>query len=309
MPKEFVFFSGDYRVDDPYIDLETGVLPAEFLLDSNVLYGDGIFEGIRIYNGRIFKLKEHLERLFSSARGLALEIPYTAEELTGILVELGRQNELSGTGYIRLVVTRGHRQDLGINPRKVGRATVFIIARSLQLYPKEFYEKGLSVITAKVRRTPQSCLNPNIKTCNYINNILAVIEGNEAEVPEVIMLTLDGKVCECSADNIFIIKDGTVLTPPPENILVGVTRTIILELCRKLGITTGEAVFGPWEVHSADEVFLTGSGAEVAPIVQVDGKRIANGLPGPITKQLLEAFREEVANPSNSVPIFDRGES
>ena len=305
MSDEFVFFSGDYQVDDPYINLSTGTLPAEFLLDSNALYGDGIFEGIRIYNGRIFKLKEHLDRLMNSAQGLELKIPYTVEELTGILIDLGRKNNLTGTGYIRLVVTRGRRHDLGINPLKVGRSTVFIIARSLQLYPKEFYEKGLSVITAKVRRTPQPCISPNIKTCNYVNNILAVIEGNAAEVPEVIMLTLDGKVSECSADNIFIVKDGAVLTPPIENILVGVTRTIILKLCEKLGIKAGESVFGPWEVHSADEAFLTGTGAEVAPIVQVDGKQIANGMPGPITKRLLEVFREEVANPANSVTIFD----
>ena len=305
MPDEFVFFSGDYQVEDPYINLATGTLPAEFLLDSNVLYGDGIFEGIRIYNGRIFKLQEHLDRLMISAQGLELKIPYTVDELTGILIELGRKNNLTGTGYIRLVVTRGHRRDLGINPRNVGRATVFIIARSLQLYPKEFYEKGLSVITAKARRTPQVCTNPNIKTCNYVNNILAVIEGNAAEVPEVIMLTLDGKVCECSADNIFIVKDGAVLTPPAENILVGVTRTIILKLCEKLGIKAGESVFEPREVHSADEVFLTGTGAEVAPIVQVDGKQISHGLPGPITKRLLEAFREEVATPANSAPVFD----
>ncbi len=305
MPDEFVFFSGDYQIEDPYINLSTGTLPSEFLFDSNVLYGDGIFEGIRIYNGRIFKLKEHFGRLMISAQGLELKIPYTVEELTSILIELGRRNKLTGTGYIRLVVTRGRRHDLGINPRKVGRSTVFIIARSLQLYPKEFYEKGLSVITAKVRRIPQICINPNIKTCNYVNNILAVIEGNAAEVPEVIMLTLDGKVCECSADNIFIVKDGAVLTPPTENILAGVTRTIILKLCEKLVIKAGESVFGPWEVLSADEVFLTGTGAEVAPIVQVDGKQIANGLPGPITKRLLGAFREEVANPANSVPIFD----
>lgn len=305
MPDEFVFFSGDYQIEDPYINLTTGTLPAEFLFDSNVLYGDGVFEGIRIYKGRIFKLKEHFDRLMISAQGLELKIPYTVEELTGILIELGRRNKLTGTGYIRLVVTRGRRHDLGINPRKVGRATVFIIARSLQLYPKEFYEKGLSVITAKVRRIPQICINPNIKTCNYVNNILAVIEGNAAEVPEVIMLTLDGKVCECSADNIFIVKDGAVLTPPTENILAGVTRTIILKLCEKLVIKAGESVFGPWEVLSADEVFLTGTGAEVAPIVQVDGKQIANGRPGPITKRLLEAFREEVANPANSVPIFN----
>ncbi|MBN2288344.1 MAG: branched-chain-amino-acid transaminase [Candidatus Glassbacteria bacterium] len=305
MPREYVFFSGDYQVAGPYLDLETGVLPAAFLLDSNVLYGDGIFEGIRVYNGRIFKLKEHLDRLWRSAAGLEIEIPYTTSELSRILVELCRKNHLDGTGYIRLVVTRGHRQDLGINPRKVGRATVFIIARSLQLYPEEFYRKGLSVITADVRRTPQACVNPNIKTCNYVNNILAVIEGNRAEVPEVIMLTLDGKVCECSADNIFIVKDGSVLTPPGDNILMGVTRNIILDLCLSLGIKAAEAVFGPGEVHAADEVFLTGSGAEVAPIVLVDGKRIADGRPGPVTRHLLESFRKEVAKPENSVPVFD----
>jgi len=305
MAKEYVFFSGDYPNDDPYIDLENGVLPASFILDSNVLYGDGVFEGIRIYGGRIFKLKEHLDRLWNSARYLEIEIPYTREELTEILIELGRRNDIRGTGYIRLVVTRGRRLDLGINTRMVNKATVFIIARTLQLYPKEFYEKGLAVITAETRRTPPVCVNPNVKTCNYVNNIMAVIEANAAEVPEVIMLTLDGKVCECSADNIFIVKKGRVITPPEENILVGVTRNTILNLCRGLGIPCSEESFGPEAVHSADEVFLTGSGAEVAPIVQVDGKTIGNGKPGELTKRLLEAFRLEVEDPQNSVPIFN----
>ena len=305
MPKEFVFFSGDYGISDPYLDLESGMLPISFLLDSNALYGDGIFEGIRIYNGRIFKLKEHLERLWNSAGYVEIEIPYTREEMTDILKTLGRKNDIRGTGYIRLVVTRGRRLDLGINTRKVSQPTVFIIARTLQLYPKEFYEKGLEVITAKVRRTPSTCMNPNVKTCNYINNILAVIEGNAAEVPEVIMLTTEGNVCECSADNIFIVKQGRVLTPPIDNILVGVTRNTILTLCSQLGIQASEASFGPEEVHAADEVFLTGSGAEVAPIVKVDNRVIADGKPGAITNRLLAAFRKEVDNPENSIPIFD----
>ena len=305
MSKEFVFFSGDYGLSDPYLDLESGLLPAAVLLDSNTLYGDGIFEGIRIYGGRIFKLKEHLNRLWNSASSLQIEMPYTRQELTGILRTLGRKNEIRGTGYIRLVVTRGRRLDLGINPRKVGRPTVFIFARSLQLYPKEFYELGLSVITAKTRRTPPVCANPNVKTCNYINNILAVVEGNAENVPEVIMLTTEGKVCECSADKIFIVKDGKALTPPTENILIGVTRNTILEIAKRLGLETGEKSFGPLEVHQADEVFLTGSGAEVAPIVRVDGKTIGNGKPGRITIMLLEAFRKEVDNPENSVPIFE----
>ncbi len=305
MAREFVYFSGDYSTSDPYLDLESGMLPASFLLDSNALYGDGVFEGIRIYNGRIFKLKEHLDRLWDSASYVEIDIPYAREELTDILKALGRKNNIRGTGYIRLVLTRGHRLDLGINPRKVGRATVFIIARTLQLYPKEFYEKGLGVITAKVRRTPASCVNPNVKTCNYINNILAVIEGNAAEVPEVIMLTTEGKVCECSADNIFIVKNHKVLTPPKDNILVGVTRNTILDLCRRLGIEAEEAIFGPGELHAADEVFLTGSGAEVAPIVKVDNHIIADGKPGEITNRLLAAFRKEVNDPKNSLPIFD----
>jgi branched-chain amino acid aminotransferase len=305
MGKEYVFFSGDYPVADPYLDLEDGVLPAGFLMDSNALYGDGIFEGIRIYAGRIFKLREHLDRLWNSARYIQIEIPYTREELTGILRTLGRRNGIRGTGYIRLVVTRGRRLDLGINTRKVRRATVFIIARSLQLYPAEFYEKGLSVITARVRRTPPESLNPNVKTCNYVNNILAVLEANAAEAPEVIMLTTAGQVCECSADNIFIVRDGRVLTPPADNILVGVTRNTILGLCARLNIPAGEELFGPEEVHGAEEVFLTGSGAEVAPIVQVDGCRIADGRPGRLTRRLLEAFHGETADPSNSVPIFD----
>lgn len=306
MPKEYVFFSGDYpEVKDPYLDIAEGSLPAGFLLDSNVLYGDGVFEGIRIYKGRIFKLEEHLERLRRSAEFLEIKVPFSSEELTKVLVELGRRNKIDGTGYIRLVVTRGRRQDLGINPRKVGGSTVFIIASTLQLYPEEFYERGLDVITARVRRTPLQCVNPNVKTCNYVNNILAVIEGNEADVPEVIMLTPEGNVCECSADNLFIIKEGVVITPPEENILVGVTRTIILGLCSELGIEAKEDTFGPGEVHAADEVFLTGSGAEVAPIVRVDGKTIADGRPGQVTRRLLNAFRKEVEKPSNSVPIFE----
>jgi len=305
MAREYVFFSGNYQLPDPFLDLGSGVIPASFLLDSNSLYGDGTFEGIRIYHGRIFKLKEHLDRLWNSAAYLGIEIPYTQAELIDILKTLGRKNDIRGTGYIRLVVTRGLRLDLGINPRMVPLATVFIIARSLQLYPKEFYEKGLSVITARTRRTPPVCVNPNVKTCNYVNNILAVIEGNEREVPEVIMLTIAGKVCECSADNIFIVKDSRVLTPPTENILVGVTRNTILEISLRLGLEAGEAIFGPEEVFAADEVFLTGSGAEVAPIVKVDDVIIGDGKPGRITRKLLEAFRTEVENPANSVPIFD----
>ena len=305
MAKEFVYFSGDYDIPDHFIDLESGSLPASFLIDSNSLYGDGTFEGIRIYNGRIFKLTEHLDRLWNSAKYLQIEMPCTKDEMAATLCELGRRNQIRGTGYIRLVLTRGRRLDLGINTRKVRKSTVFIIARELQLYPKEFYEKGLSVITAKVRRTPKNCVDPNIKTCNYINNIMAVIEGNRAEVPEVIMLTTEGHVCECSADNIFYVKDGRVITPPEDNILVGVTRNTIIGLCARLGIPCSEEKFGPEAIHAADEVFLTGSGAEVAPIVEVDKKKIADGKPGPVTNRLLEAFRAEVDNPANSVTIFD----
>ncbi len=305
MATEYVFFDGDYDLSDNYIDLDNGHIPASFLLDSNSLYGDGTFEGIRIYNGRIFKLEEHLDRLWNSATALRIEMPCTRREMTDTLCELGRRNNIRGTGYIRLVVTRGRRLDLGINTRKVNKSTVFIIARELQLYPKEFYENGLAVITAKVPRTPKSCVDPNVKTCNYINNIMAVIEANGAEVPEVIMLTTEGVVCECSADNIFIVKDGRVITPPEENILVGVTRNTILGLCRRLGIPAEERNFGPEAVHGADEVFLTGSGAEVAPIVEVDKRRITDGKPGPVTNRLLSAFRAEVDNPANSIAIFD----
>jgi branched-chain amino acid aminotransferase len=304
MATEYVYLNGDYDLSDNYIDLDNGHIPASFLIDSNSLYGDGTFEGIRIYNGRIFKLDEHLNRLWNSAAALQIEMPCTREELAGTLCELGRRNNIRGTGYIRLVVTRGRRLDLGINTRKVNRATVFIIARELQLYPKEFYEKGLAVITARVPRTPKSCVDPNVKTCNYINNIMAVIEANEAEVPEVIMLTTEGAVCECSADNIFIVKDGRVITPPEDNILVGVTRNTILSLCDRLGIPADEKVFGPEAVHGADEVFLTGSGAEVAPIVEVDKRRIADGKPGPVTNRLLTEFRSEVNSSANSIAIF-----
>jgi branched-chain amino acid aminotransferase len=304
MATEYVYFDGDYDLPENYIDLKSGQIPVSFLLDSNSLYGDGTFEGIRIYNGRIFKLAEHIDRLWNSAAALQIEMPCSKQQMADTLCELGRRNNIRGTGYIRLVVTRGKRLDLGINTRKVNRATVFIIARELQLYPKEFYEKGLAVITAKVPRTPRSCVNPNVKTCNYINNIMAVIEANEAEVPEVIMLTTEGVVCECSADNIFIVKDGRVITPPEDNILVGVTRNTILGLCERLGIPAEEQNFKPEAVHTADEVFLTGSGAEVAPIVMVDKQRIADGKPGPVTNRLLAEFRAEVNSPANSIAIF-----
>ncbi len=303
MATEYVYLSGDYNLPENFIDLSNGQIPASFLLDSNSLYGDGTFEGIRIYNGRIFKLGEHLDRLWNSASSLRIKMPCTKSEMAATLCELGHRNEIRGTGYIRLVVTRGRRLDLGINTRKVNQATVFIIARELQLYPREFYEKGLAVITAKVPRTPKSCVDPNVKTCNYINNIMAVIEANEAEVPEVIMLTTEGIVCECSADNIFIVKKGLVITPPEENILVGVTRNTILSLCKRLNIPAREENFRPEAVHNADEVFLTGSGAEVAPIVSVDKLCIADGKPGPVTNRLMAAFRAEVANPANSVAI------
>lgn len=305
MSVEHIFFSGDYPLADPYVNLESGTLPAALVMDSNMLYGDGIFEGIRIYDGRIFKLAEHLERLWRSAGYMRIELPYSREELTGILKTLGRKNVLRGGGYIRLVVTRGRRHDLGINPLKVGKPTTFIIARSLQLYPKEFYEKGLSIITARTRRTAPACVNPNVKTCNYVNNILAVMEANDAGVPEVMLLTATGHVCELSADNLFIVRDGRVLTPPEDNILVGVTRNTILSLCARLGIPAAQAEFGPEVVRQAEEVFLTGSGAEVVPVVNVDGHPVADGRPGTITRRILGAFRDEVADPAQSVPIFD----
>jgi branched-chain amino acid aminotransferase len=260
------------------------------VFDHGLLYGDGVFEGIRIYHGRVFKLKEHLERLYNGAHCLALEIPLSLEEMTQAVLETCRANELRD-GYIRLVVTRGVG-DLGLDPRKCPVASVFIIATSISLYPEEFYQKGLPLITCATRRNAPDALNGAIKSLNYLNNIMAKLETVRAGVPEGIMLTTDGYVAECTGDNIFLVYGNRLLTPPDYiGNLPGITRNTVMELAAEEGMVVSEELFRLNSVYCAEEVFVTGTAAEIVPVVDVDGRRIGAGKPGPTTQRLLSRFR------------------
>lgn len=261
------------------------------VFDHGLLYGDGIFEGIRAYNGRVFKLTEHLDRLYESARSILLEIPLSWKEMEEAVLETVRRNDLSDA-YIRLVVTRG-AGDLGLDPRKCPRASVFVIADKITLWPQELYTKGLKVKTVATRRNSVDTLNPRIKSLNYLNNVLAKIEANLMGYPEVVMLNSQGFVVEGTGDNIFIVKRGTLITPPPYvGILEGITRATIMDLARGMGTTVAEDLFTMHDLYVADECFLTGTAAEVIPVVEVDGRRVGNGTPGPVTAKLMAAFRE-----------------
>ncbi|HOA79590.1 MAG TPA: branched-chain-amino-acid transaminase [Defluviitaleaceae bacterium] len=272
------------------------------VFDHGVLYGDGIFEGIRAYNGRIFKCKEHIDRLYAAAKAIMLEIPLTKEEMKEVLLETCRKNNLRDA-YIRLVVTRG-KGDLGLNPNNCEKPSVFCIASNITLYPPEMYEKGMPIVTAAQRRNMATIVDPQIKSLNYLNNILAKIEANRAGVPEALMLNHDGIVAECTGDNIFIVKDGVIYTPPIHiGILDGITRKTVIELAREMGIEVYEKEFTLFNVYNADECFLTGTAAEAIAVTKVDERVIGNGFAGPITKKILEAF-QKYAN-SNGEPIYE----
>lgn len=276
--------------------------------DHGYLYGDGIFEGIRAYNGRIFRLDRHLTRLYDSARYVMLDIPLSKQEMGAAIVETVRRCGLRDA-YIRPVISRGVG-DLGLDPRKCKVPTVVIIVDTIQLYPKEAYERGLRAVTAAVRKVSPNALSVQAKTLNYLNSIMARIEANRAGVEEALMLQSDGYVCECSADNIFLVRGGEVWTPPAYlGILQGVTREAVMELARKAGLPMLERVFTLYDVYTADECFLTGTGAEVGPVVEVDGRRIASGRPGPITQRLITGFRELVmreGTPISPEPVAER---
>ncbi len=260
------------------------------VFDHAVLYGDGIFEGIRVYGGKIFKCSEHLDRLFGSAEYIRLDIPYTKAQLADAMNEAVRVNDRVDA-YIRLVVTRGEGY-LGISPFNCKKATVFIIVDSIALYSEQMYTDGLPVIIAKTVRTSASMLSPSAKTLNYLNNIVAKIESVDAGVSEAIMLNADGYIAECTADNIFFVTDGKVFTPPPEaGMLMGITRQVVLDLAGELGIEAVEQLFGPEFAFAADECFLTGTGAEIIAVTKIDDNVIGTGSAGPITMKLLAAFR------------------
>lgn len=261
------------------------------VFDHGLLYGDGVFEGIRAYHGRVFKLGDHLDRLYDGARAIALEIPVAREEMQEIVLETLRRNGLRDA-YIRLVVTRGVG-DLGLDPRNCPKPFVFCIAASITLYPDELYEKGLSIITVSTRRNIPTGVNPRVKSLNYLNNIYAKIEAARSGVPEALLLNQEGYVAEATGDNIFIVKKGILITPALHvGLLEGITRNTVMDLARERNIPVEERVFTLYDVYTADEVFLTGSAAELIPTVEVDGRIIGDGQPGPVFKELRAAFRE-----------------
>ena len=259
------------------------------VFDHGLLYGDGIFEGIRAYNGRVFKLKEHIDRLFYSAKAILLDIPMSPEEISRATVETCRANKIRD-GYIRLLVTRGVGT-LGLNPKSCARPSVIIIAGKIQLYPQEYYERGLDIVTVPTTRNLHSALNPAIKSLNYLNNILAKIEANNAGVEEAVMLNAEGFVAECTGDNLFIFKNGELLTPPlSAGALYGITRQTVIELAHQAGIKVSEPNLTRYDLFNADECFLTGTGAEIMPVIKIDGRVIGKGKPGTLTRKLEEDY-------------------
>lgn len=261
------------------------------VFDHGFLYGDGVFEGIRAYNGRVWKLTEHLDRLYDSMRGIWLECPLKWEEMEQVVLESCRINNLKDA-YIRLVVSRGYG-DLGLDPRKCPKPTVVCIADKISLYPEEVYTVGMKVISVSTRRNPVDTLSPQIKTLNYMTGIMAKISAITLGYPEVIMLNAQGYVCEGTGDNIFIIKNGKIITPPSYlGILPGITRNSVMEMARDLGYPVEEGIFTLYDVYTADECFLTGTAAEVIPVIQADSRPVGKGQPGEITTQLIKRFRE-----------------
>lgn len=260
------------------------------VFDHGLLYGDGVFEGIRSYDSLVFKLKEHIDRLYRSAEAIELKIPMTKPDMMKAVVETLKTNGLKDA-YIRLVVTRGPG-DLGLDPRKCKEPTVFIIADKISLYPKEFYQNGLAIITAKTRRNLTTALNPKIKSLNYLNNILAKIDAIKAGTEEAIMLTYNDYVAECTGDNIFMISGGKLITPPVDvGALEGITRDAVIGLAEKVGIRFEEKMIKIGDLYNADEVFLTGTAAEIIPVTMIDKRRINGSKPGEITKRLMEEFK------------------
>jgi branched-chain amino acid aminotransferase len=260
------------------------------VFDHGLLYGDGIFEGIRAYHGRVFRLKEHIDRLFHSAKAILLAIPMSRQEIMDAVVESCRRNRIRD-GYIRLVVTRGVGT-LGLNPNFCKKPSLIIIAGKIQLYPAKLYERGLEIVTVPTTRNLHSALNPAIKSLNYLNNILAKIEANNAGCEEAIMLNAEGYVSEGTGDNIFIVKDGKLFTPPlSSGALYGITRKVVIELAEQSGLSVSEPNLTRYDLFIADECFLTGTGAEIVPVVKIDGRVIGNGKPGVLTRKLVAKYQ------------------
>ncbi len=274
-------------VDGEFVPAEKAVVS---VYDHGLLYGDGVFEGIRAYNGRVFRLEDHVKRLYDSAKAIMLDVPITEEVMCSVILETLRKNELSDA-YIRPIVTRG-KGDLGLDPLKCPKASVIVISQEWGAMYGDLYEIGLTAVTVTVRRNSPAALPPNIKSLNYLNNILAKIEANIKGGNEAIFLDAEGNVSEGSGDNIFIVKNGAIFTPHTMNNLKGITRLAVLEVAESKGYSLSEVDLGLFDLYTADEIFVTGTAAEVGPVTKIDGRVIGDGKPGPITKVLIEGFRE-----------------
>lgn len=275
-------------IDGKYFEKDKAMIS---VFDHGLLYGDGVFEGIRSYERLVFKLKEHINRLYESAQGIMLSIPVSKEDMIEAVVKTLKMNKLNNA-YIRLIVTRGFG-DLGLDPRKCKTPGIIIITDNIKLYPEKFYKEGLSIITVPTPRNNPESLNPQIKSLNYLNNILAKIEAINCGYEEALMFTSSGYVAECTGDNIFIVKGNDVITPPSHlGILKGITRAAVMDIARGHGLTAKEEVFTRHNIFTADECFLTGTAAEIIPVVCIDKRTIGNGKPGRITLKLMDEFRQ-----------------
>jgi branched-chain amino acid aminotransferase len=270
------------------------------VFDHGLLYGDGVFEGIRFYGGRVFRLEEHIDRLYKSARAIALDIAMSPDEMARAVVQTIAANGLTD-GYVRLVVTRGEGS-LGLSPRSCPKPTIFIIASTITLYPEEMYKNGLKLVTCATRRIAHGALSPMVKSLNYLNNIMAKIEAEQAGAGEGLMLNEQGYVAECTGDNVFIVKNGAITTPPiSAGALAGVTRAVVFEMAAELGIPMAERDITRYDIYTADECFLTGTAAEIIPAVVLDSRPVNDGKPGPVTGRLIKRFHELTA--STGTPI------
>lgn len=275
-------------INGKYYDKENAKVS---VYDHGLLYGDGVFEGLRSYSGKVFRLKAHLDRLWDSAKAILLTIPVTQEVLAQAVNDTLAKNGIKD-GYIRLVVTRGAGA-LGLDPNKCSNPQIIIITDHIQLYPQEFYENGLAIVTASTIRNHSAALSPRIKSLNYLNNIMAKIEGLQAGCVEALMLNAQGEVAECTGDNIFLVKNGKLLTPPIDaGILIGITRDAVIELARAAKLEVLEIPLVKDDVYIADECFLTGSAAEIIPVIKVDSRIIGDGKPGLVTKDLTKRFHQ-----------------
>ncbi len=272
------------------------------VFDHGLLYGDGVFEGIRVYGGSVFLLREHIERLYASAKAIDLTLPIPPAEMLRAVVETCRANE-TRDGYVRLVVTRGVGT-LGLNPYRCDRPQVIVIAAAIQLYPEECYRNGLRIVTVGTVRNAPEAINPRIKSLNYLNNILAKIEAINAGVEEALMLSSDGFVAEATGDNVFYIRGDTLYTPhPSDGCLEGITRNTVMRLAREAGLEVREPRVSRYDLYTAEEVFLTGTAAELIPVVEIDRRSIGDGVPGPRTLDLLQRFHAFTRDPANGEPI------